>query len=69
MTLGSNQPLTEIGARNLPGGKERPEGKADLTAICETTVYKLWVPRRLTTIQASTACYKDKFTFFSPNHC
>jgi hypothetical protein len=37
--LGSIQPLTEMSTRNLPGGKGRPERKADnLTAICEPTV-------------------------------
>jgi hypothetical protein len=36
MALGSTQPLTEMSTRNLPGGKGRPERKADnLTAICE----------------------------------
>jgi hypothetical protein len=36
MALGATQPLTEISTRNLPGGKGRPECKADnLTAICE----------------------------------
>jgi hypothetical protein len=39
MALGSNQPLTEINTRNLPGGKKRPARKADnLTAICEPNV-------------------------------
>jgi hypothetical protein len=39
MALGSTQPLTEISTRNLPGGKERPERRADnLTAICEPNV-------------------------------
>jgi hypothetical protein len=39
MALGSTQPLTELGNRNVPGGKERPASKADnLTAICEPTV-------------------------------
>jgi hypothetical protein len=34
MALGSTQPLTEMGTRNLPGGKGRPARKADnLTAI------------------------------------
>jgi hypothetical protein len=36
--LGSTQPLTEMITRNLPGGKERPARKADLTAICEPIV-------------------------------
>jgi hypothetical protein len=36
MALGSTQPLAEMSARNLPGGKGRPARKADnLTAICE----------------------------------
>jgi hypothetical protein len=40
--------------------------KADnLTAICEPTVYKMWEPRRLTTLLASTSCYRDSFTFFT----
>jgi hypothetical protein len=26
-------------------------------------VYKMWEPRRLTTLWASTACYMDSFTF------
>jgi hypothetical protein len=39
MVLGSTQPLTEMSAMNLPGGKERPERKADnLTAKCERIV-------------------------------
>jgi hypothetical protein len=34
-----DQPLTEMSARNLPGGKGRPARKADnLTDICEPTV-------------------------------
>jgi hypothetical protein len=31
------------------GGKERPACKADLTAISEPIVQKMWEPRRLTT--------------------
>jgi hypothetical protein len=35
----STQPLTEMSNSNLPGGKGRPERKADnLTAIYETIV-------------------------------
>jgi hypothetical protein len=46
--------------------KERPTRKADnLTAICEPTVYKMWEPRRLTTLWAFTACYRDSFAFLS----
>jgi hypothetical protein len=40
MALGPTQPLTEMSARNLPGGKGRPARKADLTAICEPIVYR-----------------------------
>jgi hypothetical protein len=36
MALGSNQPLGKVSTKNLPGGKGRPERKANnLTAICE----------------------------------
>jgi hypothetical protein len=39
MALRSTQPLTEMSTRNLPGGKGRPERKADnFTAICEPIV-------------------------------
>jgi hypothetical protein len=70
--LGSTQPLTEMSTRNLPWCKGRPACKADnLTAICEPIFYKMWEPRRLTTPWASTACYRDNFTFYtlysSPN--
>jgi hypothetical protein len=34
----------------------------NLTAICEPTVQKTWEPRRLTTLWAFTACYRDSFT-------
>jgi hypothetical protein len=52
MALGSTEPLTEMSTRNLLGGK----GLADnLTEMCE--------PRRLTTLRASTACYRDRFLF------
>jgi hypothetical protein len=67
MALGSTQPLTETSIKNLSGGKWRPARKADnLTAICEPTVYTMWEPRRLTTLWASTACYRDSFTLYTP---
>jgi hypothetical protein len=57
MALVSTQPLTEMSTRNLPGGKGQPALKADnLTTICE--------PRRLTALWASTACYRDSFSFY-----
>jgi hypothetical protein len=66
MALGLTQPLTDMSTRNLPGGKGRPAHKADnLTAIYEPIVQKMWETRRLTTLWAFTACYSDRFTFFS----
>jgi hypothetical protein len=39
MALGSNQPLTEMSTRNLPGGKKRPARRADnLVSIYEPNV-------------------------------
>jgi hypothetical protein len=64
MVLGSFQPLTEMSTRNIPRSKGRPARKADnLTAVCEPIVYKMWDPQYLTTLLASTACYRDTFTF------
>jgi hypothetical protein len=64
MDLGSTQLLRDISTRNLSGGKGRPARKADiLTAICEPIVYKMCEPRRLTTLWASTACYRASLTF------
>jgi hypothetical protein len=52
-TARPTQPLTEMNTRNIPGG---------LKANCEPVVYKMWEPRRLTTLWAFTACYRDSFT-------
>jgi hypothetical protein len=66
MAMGLTQHLTEMSTWSLPGSKGRPAGKADnLTTICEFTVYNMREPRQLTALQASTACYKDNFTFTS----
>jgi hypothetical protein len=60
MALGSTNEYQE----SSWGVKVRPARTTDnLTAICEPTVLKMWEPRRLTTLGASTACYKDSFTF------
>jgi hypothetical protein len=68
MALGWTQPLTEMSIRNSPGGgggKVRPARKADnLTAICEPIVWKMWELRRLATLRASTACYRESFTIY-----
>jgi hypothetical protein len=69
MALGSTQALTETSAMNLLWGKGRPARKADnLTAICEPIIWKMWEPRRLTTLWASTVCYRDTFTFFTTHY-
>jgi hypothetical protein len=47
------------------GSRARPERKADNpTAICEPIVSAMWDPQHLTTLQASTGCYRDSFTFY-----
>jgi hypothetical protein len=59
----STQLLTDISTRNLPGGKARPTHTADnFTANCEPIVWKMWEPRRLTTLWVFMACYNDSFT-------
>jgi hypothetical protein len=61
--LGSTQPLTEMSTTNLPGGKGQRARKVDnISSICEPTVYKMWVPRRPTTLWAYKACYRNTFT-------
>jgi hypothetical protein len=61
MALEWTQPLAEMSTRNLPGDKGRLARKADrLTAVYE----KMREPRRLTTLWASTACYKDTFNVY-----
>jgi hypothetical protein len=58
-----------LGSTHVPGIFLRVKGglparKADnLTAICEPTVWSMWEPRRLTTLWASTACYRDSFSW------
>jgi hypothetical protein len=65
MALGSTQSLTEMSTRNLAGDKGRPARKVDsLAAISKPIVLKMWEPRRLTILMASTACYRDSFTFY-----
>jgi hypothetical protein len=63
MAVGSTQPLTEMSTRNIPGGEGRLARKADnLTAICESIVYKMWEPQHLAALWVSTARYRDTFT-------
>jgi hypothetical protein len=63
--LRSTQHLIEMSTRNLPGCKGRPVRKVDLTAIYEPIIDKIWEPRRLTTLWASTAYYRASFAFSS----
>jgi hypothetical protein len=64
MALGSTQLLAKISARYLPGGKGRPARKdKNLSAICQAILYKMWEPRRLTNLWASTACQRDSLIF------
>jgi hypothetical protein len=64
MDLGSTHVLTEMSTRNLPGGKgQQARGTNDLTANCEPIVWKMWEPRRLTTLWAFMVCYCDSFVF------
>jgi hypothetical protein len=66
IALESTQSLTEMRTRNLPGGKGCRASKADnLAAICEPIFQKMWDPRCPTTLTGSTACYRDKFKFFT----
>jgi hypothetical protein len=63
IVLESTQSLTEKSTRNLPGGKGRPARKLEnFIAICEPIGWKMWEPRRLTTLWASTVYYRDSFT-------
>jgi hypothetical protein len=65
MALRLTEPLTEMSARHLPGGKGQPACKADnLTAICEPAVWTMWEPQCITFRWASMACYRDSFTFY-----
>jgi hypothetical protein len=58
------QPLAEIYTRIFLGSETWLVLRADnLTAICEPIIKKMWLPQRLTTLCASTACYRDGFTF------
>jgi hypothetical protein len=65
MAPGFIQPLIEMSTRIYFWSKTRPARKADnLTAICERIVYKIWDPRHIINLYASTACYRDSFTLW-----
>jgi hypothetical protein len=55
-----------MSTKNILEGKGRPARRADkLAVINEPTVQKMWEPKHLATLWASSACYRDTFTFFT----
>lgn len=58
--LGSTRPVTEMKTRHFPGSIWRR------IASCEPTVWKMWEPRRLTILWASTAAYRFSSTSLRP---
>jgi hypothetical protein len=72
MALGSTQSLAEMSTRTLLGDKMLPGRKADdLIAICEPIALKMWKPRRLITLWASTAVTGIALSFMHKlfTHC
>jgi hypothetical protein len=71
IALGSTQRLTEMSTRNILGGKGRTARKGDnLTAICEKIFQKMWEPRCLTILWASTAVTRIALPVFNhPEKC
>jgi hypothetical protein len=66
MTLASTQPLTGISTRTLPCDKPRPAIIGSrFVAIYEAIVWKMWQPRRLIILWASTACGGDNLIFIN----
>jgi hypothetical protein len=64
MALGSTQPLTELSTRNLPEGVKGGCCVRLITLPPSISRLSMWEPRRLTTVWAFTACYRDSVTFF-----
>jgi hypothetical protein len=60
VALESTQPLTEMSTMNLLGWKG---GRRVRLTTSPPFVLKMWEPQRLTTLCASTACYRDSFIF------
>jgi hypothetical protein len=71
IALGFTHPLTEKSTRNLPGrggggGKTLPARRTDShTATCVPIVQKMWDLRHLRTPWTSTACDRDRSTFYA----
>jgi hypothetical protein len=65
LSLEFTHPLTEMSAGIILGSRTRPALNGDnLSVICELFVKVLWDPQHLSTLQASTACNRDRITFF-----
>jgi hypothetical protein len=60
MALGSTKPLTEMSTRNFRGRDVR---LTTLPPSMSLLSREMWEPRHLTTLWASTSCYRDSFTF------
>jgi hypothetical protein len=60
--------LTEMNTRNFALRKGLPVAETgSLTAICELSVLKIWMPQCFTTVWASMAFYEDSFAFLTHN--
>jgi hypothetical protein len=58
--------LTELSSRNRSVSKVWQACKADiLTYICDMIFYSMWDLRRLRKLQDTTACYRERFTYFT----
>jgi hypothetical protein len=65
MNLRWTQPLTEMSTRYLPGGR-RLRLTTSPPSVRRLSI-RIWEPRRLTTLWASTDCYRDSFSFLPKN--
>jgi hypothetical protein len=72
MSLGQTQPLNKNEYQESSWGyraADRPARKSwqPYRHLWSDCLQKIWEPRRLTTLRAFTACYRDSFTFLLQN--